>query len=105
METFKVACLGALGSASCVALLLVAGTLTVRWKRLVIAVVALGGFAVQGLIWSVVTHALRSFNVGGSYFLLYAAIAVCVAGSVWALVLLGASIFGRRTTGRQTHDA
>jgi hypothetical protein len=42
---------------------------------------------------------LKALRVGGSYLWLYAALAVSVAGMVWALVLLGTTVFSRRFTG------
>jgi len=90
--------LGALGIGSGLALILVATHLAVRWQRVVILGVSLQALCLQGVFWGGVLRTLRSFDVGGSFFLLYAAIAVSVAGMVWALVLLGSTLFGRRPT-------
>ena len=90
--------LGALGFASCLVLLLIGGQLRVRWHRVVIALVALQGFVYQGALWSGVTFVLRRYEVGGSYFWLYAALMTSVVGMVWALYLLGATVFSRRLT-------
>lgn len=98
METFKVVALGALGIASCLALLLVAGQILVRWHRVVVSSVALLGLLSQGAFWGGVTRVLKGFEVGGSYFWLYAGLATSVAGMVWALVLLGTTISSRRLT-------
>ena len=63
-----------------------------------ILVVAMLGLLSQGAFWGGVTRTLKGFDVGGSYFWLYAALVTSVAGMVWALVLLGTTIFGRRLT-------
>jgi hypothetical protein len=96
---FKAVAFGALGIAACLALLLVAGRLYVRWHRAVIAAVALLGLMLQSALWSGVTCTLKRFEVGGSYFWLYAAILVSVIGMIWALLLLGSTALGRRFTG------
>jgi len=98
MTTLTVAAIGTLGITSCLALLCVAGSLKARWQRLVILVVAMLGLLSQGAFWGGVTRTLKGFDVGGSYFWLYAALVTSVAGMVWALVLLGTTIFGRRLT-------
>ena len=98
METMRTVALGALGFASCLALLFIAGQLHVRWHRVVIALVALQGFVFQGALWGGVTFALRRFDVGGSYFWLYAALFTSVVGMVWSLFLIGATFFSRRLT-------
>ena len=98
METMRTVAIGALGFASCLALLFVAGQLNVRWHRMVIAVVALQGFIFQGALWSGVTFVLRRYDVGGSYYWLYAALFTSVVGMVWSLFLLGATFFSRRST-------
>jgi hypothetical protein len=98
METFKVVALGALGIASCLALLLVAGRTWVRWHRLVVSLVALLGLVSQCIFWGGVTRILKGFEVGGSYFWLYAGLGTSVAGMVWALVLLGTTFSSRRLT-------
>ena len=90
--------LGALGFASCLALLFIGGQLKVRWHRVVISLVALQGFLIQGALWSGVTFVLRRYEVGGSFFWLYAALLTSVVGMVWALYLLGATVFSRRLT-------
>jgi hypothetical protein len=96
MTTFNLVVIGAVGMASCHALLYVAARVTVRWQRTVILVVALLGLLSQGYFWGDVTRTLRRFDVGGSYFWLYAALLASVAGMVWALVLLGTTLFRRR---------
>jgi hypothetical protein len=53
----------------------------------------------QSALWSGVTCTLKRFEVGGSYFWLYAAILVSVIGMIWALLLLGSTALGRRFTG------
>lgn len=63
-----------------------------------ISTVALQGLLYQGALWGGVTVTLKRFDVGGSYFWLYAALLVSVAGMVWALYLLGATFFSRRFT-------
>lgn len=63
-----------------------------------ISTVALQGLLYQGALWGGVTATLKRFDVGGSYFWLYAALLVSVAGMVWALYLLGATFFSRRFT-------
>jgi hypothetical protein len=98
MTTSQVASLGALGIGSCLALILVAAQLAVRWHRVVILCVSLQALCLQGVFWGGVLRTLRSFDVGGSYFLLYAALTASVTGMVWALVLLGSTLFGRRPT-------
>jgi hypothetical protein len=98
METMRTVVLGALGIASCLALLFVAAQLGVRWHRAVISTVALQGLLYQGALWGGVTFTLKRFDVGGSYFWLYAALLLSVAGMVWALYLLGATFFSRRFT-------
>ena len=96
MSTLKVVVIGALGIASCLALLFVAVQLTVRWQRTVIVIVALQGLLFQGLLWGRITSTLKGFDVGGSYMWLYAAFSSSVAGMVWGLVLLGTTYFSRR---------
>jgi hypothetical protein len=98
MTTFKLVVSGAIGILSCHALVYVAARLTVRWQRAVILVVALIGLLSQGYFWGGVTRTLKGFDVGGSYFWLYAALVASVVGMVWALVLLGATLFRRRLT-------
>ncbi len=98
MTTFNLVVIGALGIVSCHALLYVASRVTVRWQRMVILLVALLGLLSQGYFWGGVTRTLKGFDVGGSYFWLYAALAASVAGMVWALVLLGTTLFRRRLT-------
>ena len=98
METMRTVVLGALGIASCLALLFVAGQLGVRWHRAVITTVALQGLLYQGALWGGVTFTLRRFDVGGSYFWLYAALLASVIGTVWALFLLGSTMRSRRFT-------
>jgi len=98
METVRTVVLGALGIASCLALLFVASQRGVRWHRTVISIVALQGLVYQGALWGGVTFTLKRFDVGGSYFWLYAALLASVAGMVWALFLLGATLFSRRST-------
>jgi hypothetical protein len=98
MESFKAIAFGALGFVSCLALLVVAGRLTVRWHRLVIALVAMQGLLFQGALWRGVTCTLKQLDVGGSYFWLHAAFVTSVAGMVWAFVVLGTTLFSRRPT-------
>jgi hypothetical protein len=98
METLRTVALGALGIASCHVLLLVAGQLGTRWHRVVVSMVALQGLMYQGALWGGVTFTLKRFDVGGSYFWLYAALLTCVAGMVWALYMLSAELFSRRFT-------
>lgn len=98
MESLKAVAFGALGIASCLALLLVACQLQVRWHRAVLSVVALQGMLLQGALWGGVTHTLKQFDVGGSYFWLYAALLASVIGTVWALFLLGSTMRSRRFT-------
>ena len=98
MESLKAVTVGALGFVCCLALLLVAGRLYVRWHRAVISAVALSGLLLQGALWSGVTWTLKRFEVGGSYFWLYAAVLTSVIGMVWAIFLLGSSLLGRRFT-------
>jgi hypothetical protein len=52
----------------------------------------------QGALWTYVTIMLKALSVGGSYLWLYAALTTSVAGTVWALVLLGTSLRSRRFT-------
>jgi|ERR1044072_3999125 hypothetical protein len=98
MENIGTVALGALGFASCLVLLVVTSQLQVRWHRVVVSLVALQGLLLQGALWGGVTCTLKRFEVGGSYFWLYAAIFTSVAGMVWALVLLGTTMFSRRLT-------
>ena len=98
MEVFNAVALGAVGFAACLALLLVARRLYVRWHRAVVSGVALLGLVLQGALWCGVTFTFKRFEVGGSYFWLYAALLTSVIGTVWALFLLGSSLFGRRFT-------
>jgi hypothetical protein len=98
MESFKAVAFGALGIASCLALLFVARRLNVRWHRAVISVVALQGMLLQGAFWGGVTRMLKRFDVGGSYVWLYAALLASVIGTVWALFLLGSTLRSRRFT-------
>jgi hypothetical protein len=49
-------------------------------------------------LWGGITCTLKRFEVGGSYFWLYAALLTSVIGTVWALFLLGSTLFGRRFT-------
>ena len=98
MTTLKVIGAGAIGIGSCIALLYVADQILVRWQRTVIVLVALLGLLGQSVFWGHVTRTLKGFDVGGSYFWLYAALVSSVAGMVWALVLLGATLLSRRPT-------
>jgi len=98
MNLFKAVAFGALGFAACLALLLVAGRLYVRWHRAVISAVALMGLLLQGALWGGITCTLKRFEVGGSYFWLYAALVTSVIGTVWALFLLGSTMLSRRFT-------
>jgi hypothetical protein len=98
MDLFKAVAFGALGFAACLALLLVAGRLYVRWHRAVISAVALMGLLLQGALWGGITCTLKRFEVGGSYFWLYAALVTSVIGTVWALCLLGSTMLSRRFT-------
>jgi len=98
MQLFKAVAFGVLGFTACLALLLVARRLYVRWHRAVISGVALMGLLMQGAMWGSITCTLKRFEVGGSYFWLYAALVGSVAGMVWALVLLGTTFFSRRLT-------
>ena len=90
--------IGALGITSCLALLYVAGFLNVRWQRIVILLVSMLGLSSQGAFWAGITRTLKAFDVGGSYFWLYAALFSSAVGMVWALVLLSATFFSRRLT-------
>lgn len=96
MESFRAIGFGALGFASCLALLLVAGRLTVRWHRVVISLVALQGLLLQGALWRGVACMLKRLDVGGSYFWLHAAQLTSLAGMAWALLVLAVTFFGRR---------
>lgn len=98
MESLKAVSIGILGFASCLALLFVAGRLYVRWHRAVISAVALQGLLLQGLLWGGVTLTFKRFDVGGSYFWLYAALMTSVIGMVWAIFLLGSTLLSRRFT-------
>jgi len=98
MESLKAVAFGAIGFGSCLALLLVAGRLYVRWHRAVISAVALQGLVLQGALWCGVTWTMKRFDVGGSYFWLYAALLTSVIGMVWAIFLLGSTLLGRRFT-------
>jgi len=98
MQLFKAVAFGVLGFTACLALLLVARRLYVRWHRAVISGVALMGLLMQGAMWGSITCTLKRFEVGGSYFWLYAALFTSVIGTVWALILLGSSFLGRRFT-------
>jgi len=98
MDLFKAVAFGALGFAACLALLLVAGRLYVSWPRAVISAVALMGLLLQGALWGGITCTLKRFDVGGSYFWLYAALVTSVIGTVWALFLLGSTMLSRRFT-------
>jgi hypothetical protein len=93
MELFRSVALGVLGFSACLALLVVARRLYVRWHRAVISAVSLLGLLLQGALWGGITCTLKRFEVGGSYFWLYAALM-----TVWALFLLGSTLFGRRFT-------
>src|SRR5262245_11006842 len=97
MDSLKTIAFGALGFASCLALLLVAGRLTVRWHRVVISLVALQGLLIQGVLWHGVAGTLKRLDVGGSYFWLHAAQLTSVAGISWALLVLAVTFFSRRT--------
>jgi hypothetical protein len=98
MELFRSVALGVLGFSACLALLVVARRLYVRWHRAVISAVSLLGLLLQGALWGGITCTLKRFEVGGSYFWLYAALMTSVIGTVWALFLLGSTLFGRRFT-------
>jgi hypothetical protein len=98
MTTLTVIGAGAIGIAACIALLYVADRIQVRWQRTVIVLVALLALLAQTVFWGHITRTLMGFDVGGSYFWLYAALVSGVAGMVWALVLLGATFLGRRLT-------
>jgi len=98
VELIKSVALGALGFTACLALLLVARRLYVRWHRAVVSSVSLLGLLLQGALWGGITCTLKRFEVGGSYFWLYAAVLTSVIGTVWALFLLGSTLFGRRFT-------
>lgn len=98
MESFRTIAFGALGFASCLALLLVAGRLTVRWHRVVISLVALQGLLLQGALWRGVTCALKRLDVGGSYFWLHSAQVISVVGMTWALTVLVVTFYSRRPT-------
>jgi hypothetical protein len=96
METLQVALLSILGFTSCIALLNIATHARSRWCRIVLAAFAALGLVLQGAVWAYITFLLKSLSVGGSYWWLYAALTTSVAGTVWALVLLGTTIFRRR---------
>ena len=98
METLQVALTSILGFTSCIAALYVATHDRTRWRRIVLAALAALGLVSQGALWTYVTIMLKALSVGGSYGWLYAALTTSVAGTLWALVLLGSSLFGRRLT-------
>jgi hypothetical protein len=98
METLQVALTSILGFTSCIAILYVATHARTRRHRIVLAALAALGLVVQGAVWGYVTIMLKALSVGGSYWWLYAALTTSVAGTVWALVLLGTSLFSRRFT-------
>jgi hypothetical protein len=99
MERLQVNLLSILGFTICLALLIVACNAQPRWHRIVTSLAAGLGMLLQGVIWGHVTLLLKALNVGGSYLWLYAALLTSVAGTVWALVLLGTSLLSRRSTG------
>ena len=96
METLQVALMSILGFTVFLAMLLVAGGVRTRWRRVSLALLAALGMLLQGAIWGYVTIMLKSLSIGGSYWWLYAALATSVAGTVWALVLIGTSFVSRR---------
>jgi len=98
METLQVALMSILGFTSCVAILYVATLARIRWQRVVLAAFAALGLVLQGAVWAYVTIMLKALSVGGSYWWLYAALTTSVAGTVWAMVLLGTTLFSRRFT-------
>jgi hypothetical protein len=99
METLQVVLASIFCFALCLALLNVAAGARVPRRRIALSSIAGIGLMLQGAIWSYVTCMLKALRVGGSYLWLYAALAVSVAGMVWALVLLGTTVFSRRFTG------
>ncbi|HEU4591724.1 MAG TPA: hypothetical protein VFS13_12520 [Steroidobacteraceae bacterium] len=98
MQTLQVALTSILGFTLCLAMLNIASQARMRWHRVVLALLAAFGLMSQGTLWAYITYMLKTLSVGGSYLWLYAALLTSVAGTVWALVLLGKS-FGRRFTG------
>lgn len=97
METLQVALLSILGFTACLALLWIASNDGMRWRRIALSLAAALGMLLQGAIWGYVTLMFKALSIGGSYLWLYAALLTSVAGTVWALVLLGASLFSRRS--------
>jgi hypothetical protein len=98
METLRVALMSILGFTLCIAVLYVATHARTRWRRIALASFAALGLVLQGTVWAYITFLLKALSVGGSYWWLYAALTTSVAGTVWALVLLGTSLFSRRFT-------
>jgi hypothetical protein len=99
METLQVALMSILGFTSCIAVLYIATLARTRWRRIVLAAFAALGLVLQGALWAYITFMFKALSVGGSYWWLYAALTTSVAGTVWALLLLGTSLFSRRLTG------
>ena len=100
METLQVVLMSMLGFTLCIAVLYIATHARTRRHRIVLAAFAALGLVLQGALWAYITMLLKGLSVGGSYWWLYAALTTSVAGTVWALVLLGTSFSSRRFTGR-----
>jgi len=96
MTNTSIASLGALGIASCLVLIHVAAQLAVRWQRVAILCVAVQGLVFQGAFWASALWVFRHFNAVDNFLLLYFAILASAAGMLWALVLLGVTLFSRR---------
>ena len=96
METLQVVLLSILGFTACFSTLWMASHDLIRWRRVVFSLIAALGLLLQGTVWAYVTVMLKALSVGGSYLWLYAALLTSVAGTVWALVLLGSSCVRRR---------
>lgn len=99
METLQAALMSILGFTLCLAMLYGASHARIRWHRVVLSVFAGIGLVLQGALWAYITVMLKALSIGGSYLWLYAALSTSVAGTVWALVLLGTSFASRRSTG------
>jgi hypothetical protein len=96
METLQLVLSSIFCFTLCLALLNLAVRARGRRWRIMLSSIAGLGLMFQGAIWAYVTCMLKALRVGGSYLWLYAALAASVAGMVWALVLLGTSVFSRR---------
>ena len=97
MDTLQVVLLSILGFTACLTFLWMASLDPIRWRRVAFSLVAALGLMLQGAIWGYITVMFKALSVGGSYMWLYAALVTSVAGTVWALALLGSTLICRQS--------